>query len=139
DKITIDSKQSRDIKLTVKPTNFVKHDDWVEVKVIVRPIDRVKTSEISTMTSIKEAKVKLDITGVVHWPKIFKKGDRVETSFRLVNRGNTAAENVTIVLYVNGKEKNRVENITIPRGGYADIEIPWIAEKGKNEVNIVVK
>ena len=139
DKITIDSKQSRDIKLTVKPTNFVKHDDWVEVKVIARPIDRVKTSEISTMTSIKEAKVKLDITGVVHWPKIFKKGDRVETSFRLVNRGNTAAENVTVILYVNGKEKNRVENITIPRGGYADIEIPWIAEKGKNEVNIVVK
>lgn len=137
--ITIDSKQSNNIQLSVKPTDFVKPDDWVEVKVIVRPLDKVKTYEISTMTSIKESKVKLDITGVVHWPKVFKKGDRVETSFKLLNRGNVAAENVTVVLYVNGKEKNRVENITIPRGGYADIEIPWIAEKGKNEVNIVVK
>ncbi len=137
--VTIDSKQSRDIKLIVKPTDFVRPDDWVEVRVIARPIDRAKTTEISTMTSIKESKLKLDITGVVHWPKIFKKGDRVETSFRLINRGDVAAENVTVALYVNGKEKNKVDNITIPRGGYADIEIPWIAEKGKNEVNIVVK
>lgn len=139
DKLTIDSKQSKDIKLSVKPTDFVKSDDWVEVKVIARPLDKVKTYEISTMTSIKDSKTKLNITGVVHWPKVFKKGDKVETSFKLVNRGNVAAENVTVILYVNGKEKNRVENITIPRGGYADIEIPWIAEKGKNEVNIVVK
>jgi hypothetical protein len=42
-------------------------------------------------------------------------------------------------LYVNGKEKNKVENITIPAGGYADIKMPWIAVKGKNEVNIVVE
>jgi len=40
---------------------------------------------------------------------------------------------------VNGKEKNKIEGINIPRGGYAEIEIPWIAVKGKNDVDIVVK
>jgi len=40
---------------------------------------------------------------------------------------------------VNNEEKNKVEDITIPAGGYADIKIPWIAIKGKNEIEIVVR
>jgi len=69
---------------------------------------------------------------------VFKKGDRVETSFKLTNVGNVSADNISVILYVNGKEKNKVEDITIPRGGYAEVEIPWIAVKGKNKVEIVV-
>jgi hypothetical protein len=137
--IDVEPGQSELIILSVDPTDYVKPNDQIEVKVIVKPIDKKKHSSISTLTIVKDEKLDLEIRGVIHWPKQFKKGDRVETSFKLYNKGNVSAENVTVVLNVNGKEKNKVENITIPRGGYADVEIPWIAGKGKNEVNIVVK
>jgi len=135
----LNQNKNKKVILTVKPTDYVKTDDWVEVKVIAKPFERKKSAQISTVTTIKDAEPKLDIYGVSHWPRVFKKGEKVETSFRLYNKGNAAAENISIILYVNGEEKNKVEGITIPRGGYADIEIPWIAGKGKNEVNIVVK
>jgi len=137
--LMIEPKKERNIKINVKPTDYVKKGDWIEVKVIVKPIEKNKKAEISTVTSIKNAKVDVKMSGVFHWPRVFKKDDRVETSFKLFNRGNTSAENLSIILYVNGEEKNKVENITIPRGGHADINIPWIAVKGKNEVYIVVK
>ena len=40
--------------------------------------------------------------------------------------------NIKVRLFINGKEKNKVEDIIIPARGYADISIPWIANKGKN-------
>jgi len=137
--IVLEPKASKTAILTVKPTSFVKSDDWAEVKIIVKVLEKQKTAEISTVTTIKDAKPELYITSVFHWPKVFKKGDLAETSFKLENKGNVSASNVTVVLYVNGKEKNKVENITIPAGGYADIKMPWIALKGKNEINIVVE
>jgi hypothetical protein len=135
----LESKQSKKISLIVKPTDFVKKDDWIEVKVIAKAQGRKKPSEISTVTTIKGSETRVEISGVFHWPRVFKKGDRVETSFKLVNRGNVSARNVSVILYINGEEKNKVEDITIPRGGYADIAMPWVAVKGKNEVYIVVK
>jgi hypothetical protein len=137
--VIVEPKQSSVVVLTVKPTDYVKSDDWIEVRVIAKVVEKKKSSEISTVTTIKDGKPEVKIAGVVHWPKVFKKGDRVETSFRLRNEGNVSASNINVILYVNGKEKNKVEDITIPRGGYAEIEIPWIAVKGKNKVNIVVK
>jgi len=136
--VVLEPGQSQKMSLRVKPTDYVKKGDWIEVKVVAKATDKDKSSEISTVTTIKDAEIKVDITGVFHWPRNFKKGDRVETSFKLFNRGNVSARNVSVVLYVNGEEKNKVEDITIPRGGYADIAIPWIAVKGKNEVYIVV-
>jgi uncharacterized membrane protein len=137
--IVLEPKASKTVILTVKPTSFVKSDDWAEVKIVAKVLENQKTAEISTVTTIKDAKPELYITSVFHWPKVFKKGDLAETSFKLENKGNVSASNVTVVLYVNGKEKNKVENITIPAGGYADIKMPWIAVKGKNEINIVVE
>jgi len=136
--IVLESKQSKTVALTVKPTDFVKPDDWVEVGVVAKVVEKQKTAKLSTVTSIKDAKPELRISGMIHWPTSFKKGDKVTTFFKLRNEGNAAASNVRVVLYVNGKEKNKVEDITIPRGAYADIEIPWVAVKGKNEVNIEV-
>jgi hypothetical protein len=138
-KAIIESKQSKKIKLRVKPTDYVKKDDWIEVKVVAKALDKKKPGKISTVTTIKESETKIEISGVFHWPRVFKKGDRVETSFKLLNRGNVSAQKITVILYVNGEEKNKVEDITIPRGGYADIAMPWIAVKGKNEVYILVK
>ena len=136
--VMIEPKQERKIKLYVKTTDYIKKDDWIETKVIVKPIEKNKTADISTVTSIKNGKVDVKMSGVFHWPRVFKKDDRVETSFKLFNRGNVSADKASIILYVNGEEKNKVEDITIPRGGHADISIPWIAVKGKNEVYIVV-
>lgn len=139
DNIYVESKQSKVVVLTISSNDYVKPDDWIEVKVVVKVAGRNKPATISTVSTIKEAKTDLRIYGVFHWPRIFKKGDRVETSFKIENKGNVSVNNVTVVLMVNGKEKNKVEGITIPRGGYAEIEIPWIAAKGKNDVDIVVK
>jgi len=137
--ITIGPKQTKSIDLSVKPTDYIKKDDWVEVKIVVNPIDKKKKEELSTVTSIKDSKPELKIIGAFSWPKIFRKGDRINTSFRINNIGNVSMDNVSVILYINGEEKNKVDDITIPRKGYAEIEIPWIAENGKNEVNIVVK
>jgi len=131
--VIVEPKQSYVIILSVKPTDMVKANDWIEAKVTVVAVEKQKVDSISTVTTITDEKADLKITGVLHWPKVFKKGDKVTTSFRLENKGKVAANNVKIILYLNGKEKNKVEDITIPSGGYADIEIPWIAVKGKND------
>jgi len=137
--VIVEPKQSSAVVLTVKPTDYVKSDDWIEVKVIAKVVERKKSAEISTAIMIKDGKPEIKITGVFHSPKVFKKDDRVETSFRLRNTGNVSVSNINVILYVNGKEKNKVEDITIPRAGYAEIDMPWIAVKGKNDINIIVK
>jgi hypothetical protein len=137
--VIVQSKESVPVKLFVRPTDLIKKDDWVEVIITARPVEKNKSGKISIITMLKPSKPELKITGVLHWPKVFNKGGKVTTSFILRNTGDVAAHNVSIVLLVNGKEKNKVQDITIPRGGYAEIEIPWVAVKGKNEVNIVVK
>jgi hypothetical protein len=136
--VALQSGETKVINLLVKPNDTVKKDDWCEVKITVKPSSKNKTTEISTITTIKNGKTDVRLSGVFHWPKTFKKDDRVETSFKVWNHGNVSTGKVSIIFFVNGKEKNKVEDVIIPRGGYADIEIPWIADSGKNEVYIVV-
>jgi hypothetical protein len=45
---------------------------------------------------------------------------------------------VKAFFYLNGKQKNIVE-ATIPARSIADLQIPWIAVKGKNKVRIRIK
>ena len=136
--LALQAGEEKIINLLVKPNDNVKKDDWCEVKIIIKPYNKFKTSEISTITSIKNGKIDVRLSGIIHWPKIFQKDDRVETSFKIWNHGNVSTGKINIIFSVNGKEKNKIEDIIIPRGGYADIEIPWIADSGKNEVYIVV-
>ncbi|OGS41122.1 MAG: hypothetical protein A3K77_00290 [Euryarchaeota archaeon RBG_13_31_8] len=140
DKIELDlqSGEEKVINLLVKPNDNVKKDDWCEVKIIIKPSNKTKTTKISTITTIKNGIKDVKVSGVVHLPKIFKKDDKVETSFKVWNNGNVSTGKISILFFVNGKEKNKIEDVIIPRGGYADIEIPWIADSGKNEVYIVV-
>lgn len=137
-KIMVEPRGFKSVNLTVKPSDMVESDDWVEVKVNVKNIERQKLEDFSVITTITDKKPELRISGMFHWPRAFREGDKVTTSFKLENKGGVAAKNVKVVLKVNGKVKNKVENVDIPRGGYAEIEIPWIAEKGKNEVDIEV-
>lgn len=135
EKITIEARQSKTVFLTVKPTEFAEPNDWTETKVKVNILGKQRSEEITIMTMAKDGKTLLKITNVFTWPKEFKKGDRIITSFKLENKGNITARNVNAVLYLNNKEKNKVE-VTIPSGGYADIRMPWIAIKGKNKLHI---
>jgi hypothetical protein len=136
--LTLQSGEERIINLVVKPNDNVKKEDWCEVKIVIKPINKTKTNEISTITTIKNGSIDIRLSGIIHWPKIFKKDDRVETSFKVWNHGNVSTGKIRILFLVNGNEKNKIEDVIIPRGGYADIEIPWIADPGKNEVYIIV-
>ena len=137
-KITLEPGKSKPVVLVVKPTDLVKPEELAEIKVVVNLEGKKKSEKMSAMVIIKDAKAELSFSNVFHWPKIFKEGGRVTSSFKLENKGNASASNVSVVLYVNNEEKNKVEDITIPAGGYADIRVPWIAVKGKNEIEIVV-
>jgi hypothetical protein len=135
EKVIIAARSSESILLVVKPAETVKSNDWTEVKLNVRGSGKKKSEEITTMVMVKEGKTLLRIKDVFSWPREFKKGDRVTTSFKLENKGSISARNVQVVLFINGKQKNKVE-VTIPSRGYADIKIPWIALKGKNELQL---
>jgi len=137
--ITLEPGKSKPVVLMVKPTDLVKPDDWAETNIAINVEGKKKSEKMATMTMIKGAKAELSFGSVFHWPKTFKEGDRVTSSFKLENKGNASASNVSVVLYVNNEEKNKVEDIIIPAGGYADIKMPWIAVKGKNEIEIVVR
>ena len=91
------------------------------------------------MTINNEEKPELDIKNVFHWPRSFRKGDRVVTSFKVENKGHVSARKLKVILLVNDKQKNKVEDINIPVSGFADIKLPWIAEKGKNDIRILVR
>lgn len=137
-KISIEGHQSKTISLLVKPTEDADPNDWTEAKLKVKVLGKKKSEEISTMTLLKDGKTLLKISDVFTWPKDFKEGNRVTTSFKLMNKGNITARNVNVKLYINGKEKNKTV-VTIPSEGYADIRMPWIAYKGKNKLYIKAK
>jgi len=138
-RVMLEPGQSKTMVLIVRPTDLIKTDDWAEIGVVVRTEGMRKTEEMTVMTLIKDSKAELSIGGVTHWPRSFKRGDRVTTSFKVKNKGNASASGVDVILYINDKEKNKVDDVIIPAGGYADIRMPWIVGKSKNEINIVVR
>jgi hypothetical protein len=135
EKITIAARSSKQILLVAKPEETVESNDWTEIKLNVSVSGKKKSEEITTMVMAKDGKTILRIKNVFSWPREFKEGDRIVTSFILENKGNISARNVKVILFTNGKQKNKVE-VTIPRGGYAEIKIPWIALKGKNDLEL---
>ena len=136
--IVIPPKQQKQVVISVTPSDEVDHDDWTEIKVTVTPENKRSCETISLMATLVDGEADVAIDNVFHWPKSFAEKEKVSTSFRLQNKGTMKAKQLSISLQVNGKEKNKVEDLDIPAGGYADISIPWIAEKGKNEISITV-
>ncbi len=136
--IVIPPKQDKQVLIQVTPSDEVEHDDWTEISVTVTPENKRGCETIALMASLVDGEADVAIDNVFHWPKSFAENEKVSTSFRLQNKGSMKAKQLSISLQVNGKEKNKVEDIDIPAGGYADISIPWIAEKGKNEISITV-
>ena len=138
DKLTIPAKQQGTISALVTASDDVKPGDWSEFNLKVTTEGKSKEEKIPLFCSLSDGTVSLSIKNVFHWPKSFSSDQKISTSFRLHNSGNVQARNVSVKLFINNKEKNKVEELIIPAGGYADITLPWIAEKGKNDLRIMV-
>ncbi len=136
--LLVPSKQSQSVIVKVIPGDAIDDDDWTKATVYVTCEGRKKRSKVDLLTSVKDGTLDLSIDSVFHWPRSFESNQKVQTSFKLHNKGYIQAKKVNISLYINGKEKNKVEDVDIPAGGYADITLPWITSKGKNELQIIV-
>jgi len=134
----IDGRQSKTVQIIVTPTNNNESKDWTQVTVYVKKTGKKKTEYITLIAMIKEGKTLLKLDNVSHWPTVFNPGEKVTTSYSISNNGTVSARNVKVFFYLNGKQKNMVE-VTIPAGSIADLQIPWIAVKGKNQVRIRLK
>ena len=134
----IDGRQSKTVQIIVMPTQDTESKDWTQVTVYVKKTGKKKSESIALLTMIKEGKTLLQIQNVSHWPTRFTPGEKITTSFSVMNNGTVTARNVKVFFYLNGKQKNTVV-VTIPAGNVADIQMPWIAEKGKNQVRIRLK
>ena len=134
----IDGRQSKTVQIIVTPTNNNESKDWTQVTVHVKKTGKKKTEYITLIAMIKEGKTLLKLDNVSHWPTVFNPGEKVTTSCSISNNGTVSARNVKVFFYLNGKQKNMVE-VTIPAGSIADLQIPWIAVKGKNQVRIRLK
>ncbi len=138
DQIMIPAKQQRTIKAMVKATDEVQPGDWTEFLLFISTEGKSKKVTIPLFCSLSDGMASLSIKDVFHWPKSFSSNQKISTSLKVFNSGNTQARNVSVKLFINNKEKNKVEELIIPAGGYADITLPWIAEKGKNDLRIIV-
>jgi hypothetical protein len=134
----VEGRQSASVQIITTPTEDAAPTDWTQVTVSVKKTGRKKTEKITLLTTLKEGKTLLQLGNVSHWPTIFNQGEKVITSCSLTNNGTISARNVKVFFYLNGKQKNKLD-VTVPAGNIADIRIPWIVEKGKNQVRIRVK
>ncbi|HHF55421.1 MAG TPA: hypothetical protein ENL42_00710, partial [Thermoplasmatales archaeon] len=125
-----------DVMLKVKIPDDASIDEWASFDFVVLP-EKGKSERMSLMVNVREPKEILN-TEVKHEPEKFEEGERVVTKVRIENVGEKDAENKRVILYVNGKEKNRIEGVNIPAGGVVEIELPWIAEE-ENEIEVVVE
>ena len=138
DQILIPAKQQQTIIATVNATDEVQPGDWTEFQLFISIEGKAKKEKIPLFCSFSDGLATLTIKDVFHWPKSFSSNQKISTSLKVHNTGNTQARNVSVKLFINNKEKNKVEELIIPAGGYADITLPWIAEKGKNDLRIIV-
>ena len=138
-RVIVNPKQTVPLSLLVHPTHRASENEWIEVDITVQIEGKKKKEKITTITMLKDAVSPLVIDEVYHYPRNFGEGEKVTTSFKLRNNGNVESKKVAVSILVNNEQKNKVEDIIIPAGGYADIRMPWIGVKGKNEIDIVVE
>ncbi len=134
----IDGGQSRTVQIITTPNSNNDSKDWTQITVHVKTSGKKRTESIRLIAMMKEGKTLLKLENVSHWPTEFNPGERVTTTCSISNNGTISANNLKVFFYLNGKQKNMVE-VTIPTGSIADLEIPWIAVKGKNKVRIRLK
>ncbi|MDD3491884.1 MAG: NEW3 domain-containing protein [Candidatus Thermoplasmatota archaeon] len=136
--VTLDGGESTPVALRVAAPERASLDEWASVDVIVKPVKiRGKTEKINLTTLLREPRIRLQVSQVEHTPQRFKEGDRVTSRITIANVGEATADNATVKLLVNGKERNRIEGLTIPLEGRVEVSMPWVAEPGENRIEIV--
>jgi len=139
DIITLDGGEEEEVEFTVETSPDSSLEDWASIDIIVTPVKKTAKSEkINIVTLLREPKPHLEIEKVEHEPETFVEGEKVISKVKIVNKGEAPAEEATIILSVNGKEKNRVEGLNIPVNAHVEVEIPWYAEEGENRISIKI-
>ncbi|RLF55536.1 MAG: hypothetical protein DRN13_00045 [Thermoplasmata archaeon] len=139
EELELDPKGEKKIDVYVRATEDILPESFAKIRLLVTPSEKPKTHSIDLLAISKGAVVNLEIDKVSHSPRIFRSGDEVVTKFILRNKGNVKAKNVRVSLRVNGEEMNTAQIDEIPPNGYAEVEMPWIALLGRNEISIVAE
>ncbi|MCD6512596.1 MAG: hypothetical protein J7K61_03235 [Thermoplasmata archaeon] len=135
DELILDGGEEAEIRLTVQPPSDASYDEWASVDLVVYP-SKGKSERLNLLITLREPQPLLE-TSYEHEGEM-EEGNKVITRVKIENEGDADADNVRVSILVNGKEKNRVEGIRIPAGGYVEVSIPWIAEE-ENDVEVRVE
>jgi len=134
EQLVLNGKETAEIKLWVNIPKDAPLDEWASIDVVVSP-SQGKTERLNFLVTLREPEPLLKME-YEHEGEM-KEGSKVITKIKIKNEGEADAVDRSIVILVNGKEKNRIDGVTIPVGGEVEIEIPWIAEK-ENEVEVKI-
>lgn len=131
------------VRVTVKPPTGADPDEWAELDVSAIPYikdePRVRRGkEARVVTLVKARAAHAVIQNVTHEPAAFRVKDDVTTTVIVANTGDGDTPPLPIVLEVNGEEVGR-EVVTIPSGGEACIEFPWIVQTAEARVRVAVQ
>ncbi|MEA2055117.1 MAG: hypothetical protein U9O96_08465 [Candidatus Thermoplasmatota archaeon] len=137
--ITLEGEESAEVVLHVEAPEDAPLDEWASINVLAKPVKRRSKSEkINVATLLRKPKVKVELESVEHEPEVFKEGDKVISSIKIADTGEAPASNAQVILYVNGREKNRIEGLAVPVNGHVEVKMPWVAEPGENRITIKV-
>ncbi len=134
EQVVLNGKETAEIKLQVNVPKDAPLDEWASIDVVVSPSEG-KTEHLNFLITLREPQPSLKME-YEHEGEM-KEGSKVVTKIKIKNEGEADAVDKSIAIVVNGKEKNRVDGVTIPVGGEVEIELPWIAEE-ENEVEVKI-
>lgn len=136
EEVIIDGGDEAEVTLEVQVPEDSPLDEWTSLDVVATP-QKGKSERLNLLITLREPEERLR-TEITHEPEEFSEGERVVTMVTVKNVGEKTAENKKVMLFVNGKEKNRIEGITVKPNAQVKIELPWIAEE-ENEVEVRVE
>lgn len=135
----LDAGEETMITMQVQTDADASLDEWASIDLTVRPKGRRgKSTSLNMATLLRQPRTRLSVEDVQHEPETFSEGEKVTSAITVANTGETDAEDVTIILTVNSKEKNRIEGLDAPRGKEVMVRLPWIAEFGENKIDVRV-
>jgi len=134
EELLLDGGEESEIKMHVDVPSDASIDEWASIDVIASP-NKGKQERINFLVTLREPKPLLEIN-YEHEGEM-REGERIVTKIRIENKGEADAEDKTVSVVVNGKEKNKITGLRIPAGSYVEVELPWIAEK-ENDIEVKI-
>lgn len=136
----LDAGEETVISMDVQTAAGASLDEWASIDLTVRPkARRGKSATLNVATLLRKPRTQLSVEDVQHEPATFSEGEKVSSAITVTNTGEADADDATIILKVNGKEKNRIEGIAVPRDREVVVRMPWIAEFGENKIDVTVR